>query len=161
MIIPIHYTYTNYPLAPKATAKSKFLGYITSIFPMVLWSFFFIAIISYILKFCGMEEDMGTIIGVVFVIPFIFFILKRKKYRAEKIDECAQKEAKQNVVLMTAIYRASFYLAQPFTQSDIKEKCPDVTCNNATLQFALQKLVESRKFKSQGKGKKTCYYRVG
>lgn len=92
MILPIQYKYKNYPNAPKATAKSRALGMMTSFFPMLLWSFFVVAIFGGLLMELGMPENPAYIVGCIGAVFFAVFVHKWKKKLEQKIDEAAIRE---------------------------------------------------------------------
>lgn len=90
--IPIHYKYKVYPYAPGSTRKSMALGILTSFVSMCIWSFLVFGLVGYVLIGCGACDEMAYGIGALFVIPFIYGVLKWKKCMERKLDEAAAVE---------------------------------------------------------------------
>lgn len=92
-MIPIRYKYKTYQNAPRATAKSKALGVMTSFTAMVLWAFLCMSAVNWILsRYIGIKDDTAFMIGLVSVIPFVYVVMKWKKRAILKIDEEAAAE---------------------------------------------------------------------
>lgn len=56
------------------------------------------------------------------------------------------------------VRQASLYNVGHFNKQNICELCPSLSDNS--IEGALRKLVELKEIKKEGKGKRTCYYRL-
>lgn len=56
------------------------------------------------------------------------------------------------------VRQASLYNVGHFNKQNIRELCPSLSDNS--IEGALRKLVELKEIKKEGKGKRTCYYRL-
>ena len=91
-MIPVSFKYKVYPHSKKATGYSKACGIFFAFVPMVMWSFMFVAILSYIMEMFGMVYETGMIISLFLLIPFIWILRKIKKYLDAKIELIAIKD---------------------------------------------------------------------
>jgi len=88
-----HYSYKNYPHSPKATQKSKILGMLTSLPYCILYSFFWVALLSFFLeKIFQISYDIAMLVSFVSLIGLFFLIKKIKKSISIKIDQIAMED---------------------------------------------------------------------
>ena len=104
MIIPIHirYKYTNYPNAPRATAKSKTLGLLTSVFMQILYGIIWVGIIFYLVEKLNIDSEILMIVGLISLAPLYIGIHFMKKRLTRKIDAMAVAETVKRLQMTPA-----------------------------------------------------------
>lgn len=87
------YSYKNYPHSPKATQKSKILGMLTSLPYCILYSFFWVALLSYFLeKVFQISYNITMPVSFISLIGLFFIIRKLKKDIGIKIEQLALED---------------------------------------------------------------------
>lgn len=92
MIIPFRYRYREYANAPKATRHSRTLAIVTAWPMLVVYGFFWMAIVNYILLELIADSDVCIVVALLSLIPFFFALHRLKARRMRKIDQMALTE---------------------------------------------------------------------
>jgi Fic family protein len=91
------------------------------------------------------------------VVPFIKYILGTILAAYKDFEE-RMSLVEMKLPALEMVNRASKNKIGRFNKQDIRELCP--TLSDSSIEGALRKLVASGELKKEGKGKKTCYYRL-
>lgn len=102
MSIRVNYQYKTYPLAPKATAKSRALGMVFSWPMLAVVGFFWYAIMFAVLEPLLGDSDMAVIVGLCTLVPYVILMRKLKARLQKKIDALAAGETLETMAKESA-----------------------------------------------------------